>query len=590
MKSFLNIIRCSCQAYSRVFMFDKPAVILALFVSLLIALQSNINIYLSKLIVDQLTTNNQYWLYGTVALLISFQLIRLFFESYSTFKNRKMEMAFAVHCENKLIDLIARTELLVKEHPQYTGDFSYWTYINSKYLDSYSTLTQLVKQGLIAAISLSYLLYYHFYIGLLALFIGTAKGVYDLKAVHRRTEINEKIMRQSRVYHYFFDILTSSHNQKEVTLFQLVPYFRQKWLEKKTEANGLSMQLETLNIKRKMLGEILSILSSGVIIIIIAILVFRGSYTIGDYVAITLALALTENNVTMVFNSISILKENTIHIDKLSEIENDVLATARESIQESLVSFRFENKIQVENLTFYYPNRAEPVLKNITLEIRKGELVAILGGNGSGKSTLIKLLLGLYIGDSGSILYDGLSARELDRSSMWNKTSVVFQDYIKFMTDVRDNIAVGNIAEVDNSVKLLSALEKVGMLNIFEQRGLDTKLGMLEDNAVNLSGGQWQRLALSRVFISDRSELVLFDEPTSALDPVSEVKIMNEMLEHCCDKTVIMVSHRVGIARKADRIIVIDQGRIVESGSHNDLLDKQGAYYEMWHQQKQWYE
>lgn len=589
MNSFLNTIRCSFQAFCRVYMFDRFTVILALCVSLVVALQSNISIYLTKIIVDHLTTHRTYWFFGTVALLISIQIIRLLIESYSTYRNKKMNMAFSVHCENQLIDLISNTELLVKEHPQYTGDFSYWAFVNSKYLESYSTLTQLVKQALIAAISLAYLLYSHFFIGVIALLVGTAKGLYDLKAAHRRTRIDEEIMRQSRGYHYFFDLLTGSHNQKEVTLYKLVPFFRQKWMKKKIEANGLSMKLETLNLKRQFSGELLSILSSGIVMVIVAVMIFRGSYTVGDYVAITMALVLTESNVTMVLNSISRLKENTTHIDKLNKIESDVQTGIDRSLTDSNRPFRFEDKIQINNLNFRYPNRTEPVLKDITTEIQKGEMVAILGGNGSGKSTLIKLLLGLYKAESGSILYDGVSTNLLDRSDMWNKTRAVFQDYIRYMTDVRDNIAVGNIDEIHNSAKLRAVLEKVGMLDVFEQ-GLDTKLGTLEDNAVNLSGGQWQRLALSRVFISDKSELVIFDEPTSALDPVGEVKIMNEMLEHCRGKTVIVVSHRVGIARKADRIIVLDQGSIIELGSHSDLINKQGYYYEMWHQQKQWYE
>ncbi len=589
MKTFANTIRCAGQAFFKVYRFNKTIVLLSLFISLMVALQSNINIFLSKWIVDQLSANNLYSLLGSIALLITFQLVRLVLESYSTLKNGRMHMEFAVQCENDLIDLVAKTELLDKEHPQYTGDFSYWSFINGKYLESYTTVTQLAKQSLIAAISMGYLLYYHLYIGLLALLVGTSKGIYDLYAVQRRAVINEKLMRQARVYHYYFDLLTGSPTQKEMTLFQLVPYFRQKWMRKKNEANALSIQLEKLNLKRQASGELLSIISSGIVIVIIAILIFRGSLTIGDYVAITMALTMTEGNITMMFVSISRLTENAAHIERLQKIENDVHAAIHEPVQNELKPFRFQDKLRICNLTFCYPNRDEPALTDINAEVGKGEMIAILGENGSGKSTLIKLLLGLYRSDSDSIFYDGVSIRLLDRSGMWSKTSAVFQDYIKYMTDVRDNIAVGNVAEVNNTNKLHSVLAKVGLSKTFEH-GLETKLGMLEDNAVNLSGGQWQRLALSRVFISDKHELVVFDEPTSALDPVSEVRMMNEMLEHCRGKTVLMVSHRVGIARRADRIFVMESGRIAESGTHDDLLREHGLYHEMWHQQKQWYD
>ncbi|MCM3273127.1 ATP-binding cassette domain-containing protein [Paenibacillus elgii] len=589
MKSFAYTIRCAGQAFCKVYRFNRPIVLLSLFVYIIVALQSNIGIYLSKRIVDQLSENNLYLLLGSIALLLSFQLVRLLLETYSQLKNRRMHMAFAVHCENELVDLVARTELLDKEHPQFTGDFSYWSFINGKYLESYSTVTGLVKQGLVAAVSLGYLLYYHLYIGLLALLVGTLKGIYDLRAVRRRVAINEEMMRQSRGYHYYFDVLTGSQTQKEMTLFQLVPYFRQKWLRKKDEANALSMQLETLNLKRQASGELLSIISSGIVIVITALLIYKGSLTIGDYVAITMALTMAESNITMMFASISRLTENAAHIERLNKIESDVHAAARLPEQVEPRPFRFQDELQIRNLTFRYPNRDEPVLTDINAEICKGEMIAILGENGSGKSTLIKLLLGLYRSDTDAILYDGVSVRTMDRIGMWRKTSAVFQDYIRYMTDVRDNIAVGNIAEAHNTDKLLSVLAKVGLSKTFKQ-GLDTKLGTLEDNAVNLSGGQWQRLALSRVFVSEEHELVVFDEPTSALDPVSEVRLMNEMLEHCRGKTVIMVSHRVGIARRADRIFVMEGGRIAEAGTHDELLHKQGLYHEMWHQQKQWYD
>lgn len=589
MKSFKHTMKYAGQAFIKVYCFNKPIVWLSIFTSLILAFQSNVNIFFSKWIVDQLSTKNLYWLLGGIVLFILFQTTRLLIESYSTLKIRRMQMSFSVHCENELVNLVAKTELVNKEHPQYTGDFSYWSFINSKYMDSYTTLTQLIKQCLVASISLTYLLYSHLYIGLLALCVGVLKGIYDLHAVRQRVTINEQLTRQSRGYFYYFDLLTSSQTQKEITVFQLVSYFRQKWMSKKDEANTLSMQLEKLNLKRQASGELLSIISSGVVIVITALLIIKGNLTIGDYVAITMALSMTEGNITMMFVSMARLAENAAHLERIHEIETNVHAATQESRQIMPKPFSFQDKLEIRNLTFRYPNREEPALMNISGEIRKGEMIAILGGNGSGKSTLIKLLVGLYLSERDSIFYDGVCVHELDRVDMWNKTSVVFQDFIKYMTDVRDNIAVGNVAEINNTDKLYSALEKVGLSNAFKN-GLETKLGMLEDNAVNLSGGQWQRLALSRVFISDNHELVVFDEPTSALDPVGEVSIMNEILDHCHGKTVLMVSHRVGIARRADRIFVMDGGRLVESGKHEDLLNINGLYHEMWYQQKQWYD
>lgn len=270
MKSFFYTMKCAGQAFSKVYRFDKSVVLLALFAYTIVAFQANINIFFSKWIVDQLSSNNIQLIMGIIAILITCQLFRLGLESYSQFKNREMHMKFGIHCENELIELVARTELLDKEHPKFTGDFSYWSFINGKYLESYNAVTQLIKQGLVALLSLSYLLYYHLYIGIVALLVGTLKGLYDLYAVRQRVSIDEKLMRQSRDIIIFFDLLTGPQTQKEITLFQLVPYFRQRWLTKKNEATALSMQLERLNLNRKFAGELLSIFSSGFVIVIIA--------------------------------------------------------------------------------------------------------------------------------------------------------------------------------------------------------------------------------------------------------------------------------------------------------------------------------
>lgn len=156
------------------------------------------------------------------------------------------------------------------------------------------------------------------------------------------------------------------------------------------------------------------------------------------------------------------------------------------------------------------------------------------------------------------------------------------------MTDVRENVAAGNIGEIQDSEKLEQMLARVGLADAFKH-GLNSRLGFLDDGAVNLSGGQWQRLALSRVFVRDDDDLVVFDEPTAALDPLSEVRLMNELLSHFKGKTVLLISHRVGVARNADRIIVMERGRIAETGNHEELLERQGLYSEIWNQQKQWY-
>ncbi|MEC0231972.1 ATP-binding cassette domain-containing protein [Paenibacillus alba] len=588
MKSFVRTAKTTWEAFSKVYRFNKNIVILSLLVYTLAAFQTNLNVYLSKFIVDQLTVKNLTMLLGGIGLLISFQLIRTRLDSYTQLKSSKMSLEFSVQCENQLIDLVANTELIDKEHPKFKGDFSYWTYSNNKYYDTYFIATGLVKQIVLSGLSLFYLLHSYWVIALLALLVGTWRGLYDLRAVRERVRIDEQLMRNARSHHYYYDLLTGSETQKEMMLFQLYPYFRNRWLGKKKESTELQVQLNKINHQRTFRGEMLSIINTGVVTAITAYLIYKGSLGIGDYVAILMALSMTESSISFMFSSFSRLTENCLHIEKLKLIESTTQAAVSREKQVGDQPFIFKNDIQICDLTFRYPNQDQLALAGITAQIKKGEVVAILGENGSGKSTLTKLLLGLYPSGEGTILYDGIPIKRIDRDEMWKKSSAVFQDFTRYMTQVRDNVAVGNIDEIDNTEKLNQLLVKMGLEKSFKN-GLDSRLGFMEDDAVNLSGGQWQRLALSRVFVRDDDELVVFDEPTSALDPLSEVRLMNEILDYCQDKTVLLISHRVGVARNADRIIVMERGRIAETGNHDELLQQQGLYTEMWNQQKQWY-
>jgi len=588
MKSLAYTIRTTWSAFSKVYAFNKIIVLFSLFAYVFSAVQANVSVYLSKIIVDQLTIKNFYLLMGGIVLLILFQLLRAALDAYAQLKSRKMSLMFAIQCEGKLIDLVEKTDLIEKEHPRFKGDFSYWSYSNNKYYDTYLIAIGLVKQIILASLSLFFLLHSYWLTGILALLVGTWRGVYDLLAVRRRVEIDEQLMRNTRSHHYYYDLLTNSETQKEMMLFRLFPYFRKRWLDKKTEYAELQIKLDKLNHQRTFRGELLSILNTAAVTVITAYLIYKGSLSIGDYVAITMALSMTENNISSMFTSYSRLKEYCTHIAKLKLIEekNEVAVSAEKNVRSK--PFVFEKDIRIQDLSFRYPNQDQPALNGISAEIKKGEVVAILGENGSGKSTLIKLLLGLYQTEEDSIFYDDVSLKNMDRFQMWQKSSAVFQDFIRYMTDVRENVAAGNIGEIEDSEKLEQMLARVGLADVFKH-GLNSRLGFLDDGAVNLSGGQWQRLALSRVFVRDDDDLVVFDEPTAALDPLSEVRLMNDLLGHFKGKTVLLISHRVGVARNADRIIVMERGRIAETGNHEELLERQGLYNEIWNQQKQWY-
>lgn len=243
-------------------------------------------------------------------------------------------------------------------------------------------------------------------------------------------------------------------------------------------------------------------------------------------------------------------------------------------------------EIKIEDLTFKYKNSDKEVIKNLNLHIKSGEKIAIVGHNGAGKTTLIKLLSKVYDTEAGKILVNGVNLNDVASRDYYKSLGVLFQDFVNYnQLSIRDNIALEpkvkvKDTEVVRAAKLADAHEFIQSLPL----KYETLLSERYKNGVRLSGGQGQKLALARFFYKD-APLLIFDEPTSAIDAVSEFKIFNNIYEFFKDKTVIIISHRFSTVRNADRIIVMAHGKIVEEGSHTELMKLNGVYAESYNLQ-----
>lgn len=237
-------------------------------------------------------------------------------------------------------------------------------------------------------------------------------------------------------------------------------------------------------------------------------------------------------------------------------------------------------KIDFNNVTFSYPSSQSPVLKNININIRPGEKIAIVGHNGAGKTTLIKLLSRIYPVKSGEIFINDQNILSLNSDSLYQNMGVLFQDFNIYQTmSLRDNVIIGNSDDQNNEEAFVQALEKadaLGFVNDFPQK-YDQILGEKFTGGVRPSSGQWQKIAIARFFFRN-APLVIFDEPTAAIDAVSEYNIFNKIYKFFENKTVIIISHRFSTVRNADRIIVIEKGEIIEEGTHDNLIRQDGYY------------
>ena len=274
------------------------------------------------------------------------------------------------------------------------------------------------------------------------------------------------------------------------------------------------------------------------------------------------------------------MQEISLYVEKMQSflsIEPGITSTQNRTLPEN------PTEIELKNVSFGYNEEDGYILKNISMKIAPYSKIAIVGYNGAGKTTLIKLIMRLYDPDEGEILLDGVNIREYDVEEYRRKIGTVFQDFKIFAATVKENVLL-DFSETGSDEAVNAAIEKSGFAERLEtlSGGLSTDLTTeFEENGVNLSGGEEQKLAVARVFYKD-ANLIILDEPSSALDPIAEYHLNHSMLTAAENKSVVFISHRLSTTRIADRIYMLENGRIIEEGSHSELLERGGKYAAMW--------
>ena len=374
-------------------------------------------------------------------------------------------------------------------------------------------------------------------------------------------------------------------NSPEVRLFTL-----QRWLLSKWEnAYHTLATVEIESLKRKTAWNALANLSS---ILGYCVIVFVAAQTArsgdpekiaGIFTGLVAAAAGLQGFLSYMAHSMGNLAEQSGILRDLA-----TLFTAQSTKEESVSntterhqpsSEARETTVAMNDLSFQYPRAATQTLKEITAKITPGETVALVGKNGAGKTTLANILLGLYAPDSGTLTFP-----QSDTTSEKPAASAVFQDFTKFLLPVRDNVGFADLNRMQDDNRMRHTLDRAG--STFAQE-LDTWLGH-EFGGRDVSGGEWLRLAVARGLFR-QSQFVVFDEPTAAIDPVAEVEMIRELLTKDESRTTLVISHRLGVARLCDRILVLDEGQLVEDGTHEELLAIGGLYAEMWEAQASWY-
>jgi len=291
-----------------------------------------------------------------------------------------------------------------------------------------------------------------------------------------------------------------------------------------------------------------------------------------------------------ILNQYSSIDTRTKYLDKFFDFLNTEKIIQSSSNPTTLSSSPTPAIIEFKNVSFKYPKTERFVLKDFNVKIESGEKIALVGENGAGKTTIIKLLLRFYDVTEGEIFINGVNIKELDLDKWHQLVGALFQDFIKYQFTFKENVIFGNLDKKDNMELLKEAIKQSGADKYLEQlpKGIDQVVGKMFDEGIDLSGGQWQKLALARAFFRN-APLLIPDEPTSAIDAKAEYEIFENVQKLQKDKTVIIISHRFSTVRNADRILVLDEGKIIEEGNHEKLMSKKGLYAELFNLQAEGY-
>lgn len=384
---------------------------------------------------------------------------------------------------------------------------------------------------------------------------------------------------------YFLDLLTKDTYNKEIKLFGLGEHFIKRWEEIAIRFYKENRAL----VKRRYLmgfawGSLSIVVTSGTYLYV-ALGTIAGRLTLGDLTFYTQAVSQVQSSLSSILDGFSGMYENSLYLNNLYNFL-DYTPAIRSDPNARKVQLPLTQGLEFRDVTFTYPGKSEPALRNVSFSIGPTESVALVGQNGAGKTTIVKLLTRLYDPDAGQILLDGVDIREYDLDSLHSAIGVIFQDYVTYFFSARDNIGVGRLAELDNIAMVEASAQRSGANRVIERlpKGYDTTLGRWFDEGYQLSGGEWQKVALARAFMRDAAILVL-DEPTASLDARAEYEIFARMKELSQGKMTLFISHRFSTVRLADRIFVLEGGMIKESGSHQELMLLDGTYAELFNLQ-----
>lgn len=432
----------------------------------------------------------------------------------------------------------------------------------------------------------------------------------DLISERRRNRVYRGQSAKRRRLAYLWRLFCMKEPVKEMRTMGFQDYLKEKWVETNVDVVQEMEELELKAVRLSALGVLVRNCCYVANVAVALLLMLRGELAPGQFAACLMAFGLLQDQLFMLSSYVAALIQSYHHVEEyydFFQVETEDaggedyhsmregrVAGERDFIKEGCAvgegdsNHSAENGIRLRNVHFRYPGAEQDTLNGVDLDIGKGEHVVIVGVNGSGKTTLSRVLTGAYSAASGEIYYDGQNISKIRKKELYRDISLVPQDFVHYHFSFRENICVSDFRSISDGERIRKVTDAVGMQELIQGiGGLDVQLGR-EFGGRELSGGEWQKVAIARGLFRD-SELIVLDEPTSALDPLVEYEVLTGFLNLIQGRTSVVISHRVGICRHADKVVVMKEGRVVECGTHEELKSAGGEYARIWGEQAKWY-
>ena len=599
LKDFFDALRNTPQAFKLVWQAGRKNALISFGLTPIAALMPAAQAWVGKLIIDNILKVINAGVEPQVGLqrVLPYVLLELglvvlssLVGQFRSLSDRVLQYKLTNHVNSLIMEKAISLDLQFFEDPQFYDNLqNARRQSDSSAISIVNAILQIIQQVitlasvLVLLVRFSPLLAIVVFVAAIPSFLSQSQyAEMAFRAVTRRAK-------EARLLNYLEQLLTGNDTFKEVKMFglgkPLLERYRQLFIIFFNEDIAIARKKSLAGLGWGLLSS-LAYYGSYVWVILRTI---AGAATLGDMTMFLSIFRQSQQSITSLLGNFNNLYESNLYLDNLLDYLKitPVLVNPKDGL---MAPSPIEQGIRFQNVSFKYPGSDVFVLKNINLFIPPGESIALVGLNGAGKTTLVKLLTRLYDPTEGEILLDGHDLREYDLASLHQRFGVIFQDFVRYQFSVRENIGFGQVDELENLEKIKDAAERGGADQVIEgmPNGYETILGRRWEKGLELSGGQWQKIALARAFMRNAEALIL-DEPTSALDAEAEYEIFKRFRELMSGRIAVLISHRFSTVRMADRIVVLSDGRIVELGSHAELMARGGPYSRLFELQAEGY-